>query len=143
MFVQDVRMPVQPAVPVVQALSSGATATNTEKAKEDPRLVWGGSNKRGRNVGFSPLDRSLIRAVTGEDVEIITPPDLSAFAFQILTDRHNGRLPAGREVDLDYLSRTHRRLLGLGEANPFAGALLKRAVQFVESRASGRIDIAM
>jgi len=143
MIVLDVRMPTPPAVPVVASPSPGATATNTSRAKEDPRLQWGGHGAYAGGVGFSVLDRALIRAVTGENVEILNPKDLSGFAFQILTDRHNGRLPAGREVDLDYLSRTHRRLLGLGEANPFAGALLKRAVQFVESRASGRIDIAM
>lgn len=143
MIVLDLRMPTPPAVPVVASPSPGATATNTGKAKEDPRLQWGSGSSYAGGVGFSVLDRALIRAVTGENVEILHPNDLSAFALQILTDRHNGRLPAGREVDLDYLARTHRRLLGLGENNPFAGALLKRAITFVESRASGRIDIAM
>ena len=51
--------------------------------------------------------------------------------------------PTAAAVIFAYLARTHRRLLGLGEANPFSGAQLRRAVQFVESRASGRLDVAL
>lgn len=143
MIVIDARMPVPPAVPVVQQPSPGKTTTNTDRAEKDPRLTWGSATGYSGGLGFSVLDRALIRAVTGEDAEMLHPSDLSAFAFQILTDRHNGRLPAGREVDLDYLARTHRRLSGLGENNPFAGALLRRAIQFVQSRASGRVDVVL
>lgn len=143
MYVQDVRLPMQPAVPIVQAPPPGTTATNTGKATEDPRLVWGGGRATRRGLGFSVLDRALIHAVTGENVEMMAPADLSAFSRQILTDRGNGRLPAGREIDVDYLYRTGRRLAGLGDANPFAGALLQRALQFVQGREGGRLDLAL
>lgn len=144
MIVQDVRMPIQPAVPVVASPSPGATATNTGRAEEDPRLKWGARGAgAARAADFTDLDRALIRAVTGEDVGVISDADLSPFATQILLDRRHRRLPRGREVDLDYLTRTHRRLSGLGDANPFSGAQLRRAVEFVRGRAGGRLDVVL
>lgn len=144
MLVQDVRMPIQPAVPVVASPSPGATATNTGRAEEDPRLKWGARTRgAGLAADFTDLDRALIRAVTGEDVGLVGDGDLSPFATQILLDRRHRRLPPGREIDLSYLMRTSRRLAGLGEHNPFSGDALNRAVQFVQSRATGRLDVVL
>lgn len=144
MYVQDLRLMPKPAVPVVQSSAPGMTATQTGRSFEDPRLVWGGRGGAVRpHLGFTALDRALIRAVTGEDVETVAPRELSSFAFQIATDRHNGRLPDGAEIDLEYLARTHRRLAGLGEANPFSGSQLTKAVQFVQSRQEGHVDVVL
>ncbi|MDO5628912.1 MAG: hypothetical protein Q4G43_11385 [Mobilicoccus sp.] len=142
-YVHDVRMPVQPAVPVVHAPQAGATATNTGKAEEDPRLQWGARAVDGRSGSYTDLDRALIRAVTGEDVELLPDAELSPFALHILTDRRHHRLTPGHEIDLDYLARSHRRLSGLGAANPFSGDQLQRAVDFVRSRSEGRLDVVM
>lgn len=143
LIVQDVRLPVQPAIPVVHSPSAGATATHTGKPEEDPRLKWGARAQHVRAGDYTALDRALIRAVTGEDVDALREAELSAFATQILLDRRKNRLTPGREVDVDYLTRTSRRLSGLGERNPFSGAQLRRAMQFVQGREGGRVDIVL
>lgn len=145
MYVQDLRLAERPAVPIVQSPAAGATATQTGREFPDPRLIWGERRATtGRPArGFTDGDRALVHAVTGEDVETVAASDLSAFAFQILTDRHNGRLPASREIDLDYLARTRRRLADLGAANPFSGDQLTAAVRYVQSRQAGRVDVVL
>lgn len=143
MYVMDVRLPVQPAVPVVASLAAGTTATNTSRP-EDPRIRERGERRpAGRGGAFTPADRDLVYAVTGEDVALAQVADLSPFAGQILTDRRAGRLPAGREITAAYLLRTGATLEQMGAPNPFSGAHLRRALLFLESRTSGRIDIVL
>lgn len=145
MWVQDVRMPVQPQVPIVIAPGSGAS-TRMEtfavplSAYERPA---GRRRMRTDTDWLTDADRDLIYAVTGESVwqEQATGVELSAFARQISFDRRTGRLPSEVEVSVGYLVRTGGVIEANGGDNPFSGIELDRALAFLASRSSGHIDV--
>lgn len=142
MWVMDVRLPVQPAVPVVASLAASTTATTTSRP-QDPQIHERSERRAGRMPGFSSADRNMLYAVTGEDVFLLAIIDLSAFAAQVLADRRSGRLLSGREITPSYLLGTGATLEQMGAPNPFSGAPLRRALIYLESRQTGRIDIVL
>ncbi|WP_168583671.1 hypothetical protein [Gephyromycinifex aptenodytis] len=142
MWVIDVRLPPQPAVPVVASLAASTTATTTARP-QDPH-IWERFGRRSRaSAGFSSADRNLLYAVTGEDVLTLPVPQLSPFAAQILLDRQSGRLRSGREVTASYLLGTGSTLEQNGAKNPFSGALLQRALSYLQTQQTGRVDIVL
>ena len=87
---------------------------------------------------LTPDDRRLIQAATGEDIGVgqtsLDRP-LSAFAMQLAVDRSKGLLPADVLVSLSYLLRTSERIAALKvPGNPFTGAVLDRALDYVAAR---------
>lgn len=144
MIVMDVRMPVQPAVPVVQSLAAGASATTTSRP-EDPHVTGRDRRAAARShQGFTAGDRALCYAVTGEDVWAIDDDlALSPFAAQLLADRRGGTLPSTKEVSSAYLLRVGAHLDSIGAPNPYSGAHLRRALLFLESRTTGRVDVVL
>lgn len=148
-LIVDVRLPREPhpVVPVVVHADASATSTTTQRTP----LERAYGERRARRTSREPAmltecDLELIHAVTGERLWGAAPFDrdtLSGFAYQILADRRGGRLPAGREVSVDYLTSRGRSLTNQGALNPFIGAVLTRAVRFIESRGCGRVDLAL
>lgn len=142
MWVMDVRLPPQPAVPVVASLAASTTATTTSRP-QNTQVQARAERRVAQTATFTSADRNLIYAVTGEDVFLRAIADFSAFAAQILADRRSGRLPTGREITSAYLLATGATLEHMGAPNPFSGALLRRALLYLESRRIGRVDIVL
>ena len=145
MWVQDVRMPVQPQVPIVIRPDSGASTRMETFAV--PLSTYGRPTDRRRMRAdadwLTDADLDLIYAVTGESVwqEQATGEGLSPFARQIAIDRRTGRLASDVEVSAAYLVRTGAVIEANGGVNPFSGIELKRAIAFLASRSSGHIDV--
>lgn len=145
MWVQDVRMPVQPQVPVVIRPDSGASTHLDVFQLPTDRYEAPARRRRPRSDvdSLTAADLDLIYAVTGETVwqGQVTGEQLSPFARQIASDRRSGRLPADVEVSAAYLVRTGSVIEANGGVNPFSGIELDRAIAFLASRSSGHIDI--
>lgn len=145
MWVQDVRMPVQPQVPVVIRPDSGASTHLDVFRLPTDRYEAPARRRRSRSDvdHLTGTDLDLIYAVTGETVwqGEITGEQLSPFARQIAADRRSGRLPADVDVSAAYLVRTGGVIEANGGANPFCGIELDRAIAFLASRSSGHIDV--
>lgn len=145
MWVQDVRMPVQPSVPIVIRPDSGAS-TRMETFGVPVGLYETPTRRRRARSDADYLtetDLDLIYAVTGETVwqGEVTGEQLSPFARQIASDRRSRRLPADVDVSAAYLVRTGGVIEANGGVNPFSGIELDRAIAYLASRSSGHIDL--
>ncbi len=151
MWVQDVRMPPEPAVPIVIRPDSGAS-TRMESFSPSQggydREAYRRPGPQGDLVHLTDGDVALIRAATGESIWPgaerggLTGP-ISGFTRQIAIDRRTGRLPASIDVSATYLLRTGAVIEANGGVNPFAGAHLERALAYLDARGAGRIDFAV
>lgn len=145
MWVQDVRMPVQPQVPVVIRADSGSS-TRMETFGVPVGLYdrpAGRRRLRGDADYLTGSDLALIYAVTGESVwqGEVTGERLSPFAGAIAADRRAGRLAPEVDVSAGYLVRTGAVIEANGGANPFSGIELDRAIAYLASRNRGHIDV--
>lgn len=141
MWIMDVRMPPQPAVPVVATPDGQFSATlSTHTPAADLYRRGPGRRKRDTSL-FTDLDVDLIHAVTGESVRGVSAEHLSPFASRILTDRRTGALPADVEVTRRYLLATGAAAEAHGAENPFSGATLELALARLASRVAGGVDI--
>lgn len=143
MWVQDVRLPPQPAVPVVATPDDQMSATLSAHTPADALYRRTGPQGRRRAADrFTPGDIDLIHAVTGESVWSDDDATLSPFAARIAGDRRRGVLAAGREADARYLLGTGRALAEAGRPNPFSGVALDRALAHLALGGQGRVDVS-
>lgn len=148
MWVQDVRMPPQQAVPVVIRADSGAS-TRMETFSPSQGSYDREALRRPGPIGdldhLTDSDLDLIYAVTGERIYRNAPRDepqpVTAFTRQIGVDRRNGTLAPQTEVTAQYLVRTGAVIEANGGMNPFSGLHLQRALTYLASRRDGRIDV--
>lgn len=149
MWVQDVRMPPEPAVPVVIRPDSGAS-TRMETFAPSQGAYDRQARRRPGPAGdlehLTDADLDLVYAVTGEtvwrgEVRGGLPGPVTGFTRQLAIDRRTGALPAHREVTAAYLVRTGSVIEANGGVNPYSGAHLERALAYLASRGQGRVDI--
>ncbi len=148
MWVMDVRLPPEPAVPVVPKSAPGAGTLTTPRTPLEHR--YDRARRRfepDRLLGlFTGADLELVRAATGQDLRPGRRADdepLSDFATQLLFDRRSGRLHRHREVTSGWLLAMSAALARMGAANPYAGDPLRRALRYLRSREAGGIDVVL
>lgn len=147
MWVQDVRMPPEPGVPVVIKADSGASARMESFAPSQGSYERDALRRTGSPGDLAFLtdsDLDLIHATTGERIwrgaGASTQP-VTAFTRQIAVDRRAGTLKAGAEVTAAYLVRTGSVIEANGGVNPFSGVHLQRALAYLAGRRDGRVDV--
>lgn len=145
MWVMDVRLPPQPAVPVVLRQDADAALRSATHNPPPHLYTWRGARRRPDDtMHFIASDVDLIHAVTGETIwpgHLPETATLSPFAHQIAADRRAGTLKTGEDVTPGYLLRVGRVVEANGGRNPFSGLVLEKALLFLTKRQAGRVDV--